>query len=243
MSITNFLRLVPVLFVFCFLALTADHPPSITAAFASEEPTPPSTSFYSGCALHEGFVPIPHTGRRYLLYLLNRLAPAAGENPSGYSVDIIREIQGKEFINAMTCTSSKVIWVSRKAYLELYAYEPALAYLMAHELAHGSSRSVFSANRDWRYSAEEQLYKSLTERQRHEVIVDQRAADIMLAAGYSEVAILAGARYILWQDGAELVLASGPSHPAGWDRATLLSYYLARRVAPEAAVAGRVLPR
>lgn len=243
MSITSFIRLVPVLFVFCFLALTADHPPSVTAAFASEETITPSAERYSGCALHEGFVPIPHTGRRYLLYLLNRLAPAAGEDPSLYAVDIIKETNGPEYINAMTCSSSKVIWVSRKAYLELYGYEPALAYLMAHELGHGSARSVFSANRDWRYPAEEQLYKSLTGRQRHEVVVDQRAADIMLAAGYSKEAILAGARYILWQDGAELVLAAGPSHPGGWDRAALLSYYLTRKVTPGPAVAGRVLPK
>ena len=144
----------------------------------------------------------------------------------------------------MTCTNSKVIWVSRKAYQELYGYEPALAYLMAHEIAHGSARSIFWANLDWRYPGEERLYKSLTGRQRHEVVVDQRAADIMLAAGYPQEAILAGARYILWQDGAELVLAAGPSHPAGWDRVALLSYYLSRQSAREdIANAGRVIPR
>ncbi|MEM6769632.1 MAG: hypothetical protein AAF597_03515 [Bacteroidota bacterium] len=243
MSITKLFRIVPVLFVFCFLALTADHPPSGLAATACEHSHNHSTSYYGGCALHEGFVPIPHTGRRYLLYLVDRLAPAAGEDPAIYSVDIIRETSGPEYINAMTCSDSKVIWVSRKAYQELFGYEPALAYLVAHEIAHGSSRSVFSANRDWRYPAEERLYKSLTGRQRHEVVVDQRAADIMLAAGYSQESILAGARYILWQDGADLVLAAGPSHPGGWDRATLLSYYLARQAVSAPAVAGRVLPR
>jgi len=243
MTIISFLRLVPVLFVFCFLALTTDHPPSVGAAFAYPASTPVNTENYGGCALHEGYVPIPHTGRRYLLYLLDRLAPAAGENPADYAVDIIRETSGPEYINAMTCADSKVIWVSRKAYQELYGYEPALAYLMAHEIAHGSARSVFWANLDWRYPAEERLYKSLTGRQRHEVGVDQRAADIMLAAGYTEEVILAGARYILWQDGADLVLAAGPSHPAGWDRLSLLAYYLDRRSSSgSVAIVGRVIP-
>lgn len=199
---------------------------------------------YGGCALHDGFVPIPHTGRRYLLHLMDKLAPAAGENPDNYSVDIIRETAGPEYINAMTCASSKVIWVSRKAFQELYGYEPALAFLLAHEIGHGSFGSVVAADGEGIRAAEGQLLGQLTYAQRREIAVDQRAAEIMLNAGYSEEAVLAGARYILWQDGAELVLQSGPSHPGGWDRVALLGYYLERRAGLSAPVAaGRVLPR
>lgn len=234
------------LVVFClsaflvFCALSADHPPSASAAaYAPGEL--PDTDY--GCALHDGFVPIPHTGRDYLLELTGRLAPAAGEDPAAYSVDVIRETHGPEYINAMTCANSKVVWVSRKAYGELYGYEPALAYLMAHEIGHGSHRSVRVTDRDPMGAAERQLRSHLNHRQRHEVAVDQRAAEIMLAAGFTTEEVLAGARYILWQDGADLILNGSPSHPRGWDRLALLRYYLNRRPQPAAPVANRVLPR
>lgn len=197
---------------------------------------------YGECALHEGFVTIPHTGRRYLEYLMQRLAPAAGEDPAAYVLDIVREVTGPEYINAMTCAASKVIWVSRKAYQELYGYEPALAYIVAHEIGHGSPRNVFAVNQDVRSWSEDQLYRSLTGKQRHEVVVDQRAADIMLAAGYTDEEVLAGARYILQQEGAELVLRAGPSHPSGSDRVQLLAYYLQRSSGNMMAGNGRVLP-
>lgn len=224
-----------------FCALTADRPPPVWSSFGGGTS---ETAENNGCALLDGFVPIPHTGRRYLLYLMEELAPAAGEDPTIYSVDIIRETSGPEYINAMTCANSKVIWVSRKAFQELYGYEPALAFLLAHEIGHGSHRSVYAMQRDFATAAELRLRNQLTFRQRHEVTVDQRAADIMLKAGYSKEAVLAGARYILWQDGADLILKGGPSHPGGWDRLALLEYYLDRRAEPTAPVAaGRVLPR
>ncbi len=234
--------MVPILFVFCFLALKADHPPSISAAFATAGASA-EVANYSGCALHDGFTLIPHTGRQHIIDLVEKLAPAAGESPHAYSIDIMQETAGPEYINAMTCASSKVIWVSRKAIEELYGYDPALAYIVAHEIGHGSARSVFSLEHDWMLATERQLFSSLNVHQRHEVAVDQRAADIMLAAGYSKEAILAGAQYILWQEGADLVLAAGPSHPSGWDRAALLSYYLERSAVPTAPVAGHVFPR
>lgn len=242
MSFIRFLRYVPVLFVFCFLALRSDHPPSIPAAFATTGVTS-EVSSYGGCALHGGFTLIPHTGRQHIIDLVHKLAPAAGESPWAYSIDVIQENSGPEYINAMTCANSKVIWVSKKAVEELYGYEPALAYIVAHEIAHGSARSIFALEHDWMLATERHLFGTLNHHQRHEVAVDQRAADIMLAAGYSREAILAGAQYILWQDGAELVLAAGPTHPAGWDRAALLCYYLERSPVSSAAMAGKVLPR
>lgn len=233
-------RILSVALFTLLLFLTTDLPPPAIHAYAAE----PSYSFeLNGCVLHEGFVPIPHTGRRHLLYLLDQLAPAAGEDPREYSVDIIRETSGPEYINAITCASSKVIWVSRKAFQELYGYEPSLAFLMAHEIAHGAHQSVSSMKRGWVSPAEQQLRSQLTNRQLHEIAVDQSAAEIMLKAGYTTETILAGARYILWQDGADLILQEGPSHPGGWDRLALLRYYLNRRPVAGASVAGRVLPR
>jgi hypothetical protein len=244
MKATTILKCLPVLSVFLFFALTADHPPSTLAAYSTGVASPAeNTVNNAGCALHEGFVPVAHTGRRYLIYLMDQLGPAAGVNPAEYSLDIIRETNGPEYINAMTCSSSKVIWVSRQAYRQLYGYEPALAFLMAHEIGHGSARSVHAIDRDWMNAVEKELHISLTYRQRIEVSVDQRAADIMLKAGYSKEAILGGSRYILQAKGADLVLQEGPSHPSGWDRLALLSYYLDRNVMASEPIVGRVFPR
>lgn len=222
-----------------FTCLGADHPPPVTAAYSPV--TSVETAAY-GCNLYDGFVAVPHTGRRYLQYLVGELAPAAGLDPALYSVDIIRETTGPEYINAMTCADSKVIWVSRKAYQELFGYEPALAYLMAHEIGHAGHRSVYAMEQEQASEAELHLRNQLTYHQKHEVVVDQRAAEIMLNAGYTKAAILAGARYILQRDGAELILQEGLSHPGGWDRVALLSYYLDRKNADGSSVA-RVLPR
>lgn len=228
-----------VLTCFLFFCLAADHPPPVAAAYS---PVSSAGTAAYGCNLHNGFVAIPHTGRRYLQYLVGQLAPAAGHDPADYSVDIIRETTGPEYINAMTCSDSKVIWVSRKAYRELFGYEPALAFLMAHEIGHAGHRSVYAMELEAATEVELQLRNQLTYRQKHEVVVDQRAADIMLQAGYKKETILAAARYILRRDGAELILKEGPSHPGGWDRVALLGHYLKRENVAKAPVT-RVLPR
>jgi len=75
---------------------------------------------------------------------------------------------------------------------------------------------------------ERHLFQTLTYRQQWEVAADQRAADIMLRAGYSQSQILAASRYILGREGAAHLLPASYSHPSGWDRVALLNYYLER---------------
>ncbi|MEM1358175.1 MAG: M48 family metalloprotease [Bacteroidota bacterium] len=202
-------------------------------------------NFYGGCQLNSNFEPVHHTGRRYLQYLVYRLAPGAGINPHEYAIDLIKDRRGIESINAMTCASSKVIWLSVKAYRELVDSEASLAFIMAHEIAHGVTLPQEINNLAWMNPQERQLYNSFSSYQRKEVLIDFYSAQIMLRAGYQDWQISAGARYILSRDGAEHLVATTYSHPGGWDRVRLLEGYLASNDQgfQRMVNVGRVLPR
>ncbi len=183
----------------------------------------------ASCALDADFELVHHTGRRYLRYLVDLLAPGTGRAAESYSVEIMRDRRGLQQINAMTCSSSRLIWVSDKAYQELQDHEAALAFVVAHELAHGGDLrpgNVYAANVTL---AERELLQILTYRQRFEVVADQHALDLMVRAGYSAPDVVAAAAYILSRPGAEHLLPASASHPAGYDRLQLLEYYAARQ--------------
>ncbi len=209
-----------------FLLTVADHPPSIEQLAGYGELH--TKASHSGCALDPDYELVHHTARRHLVYVFEGIAIAAGKAPETYSVELIRNRGGEPYINAMTCSSSRLIWVSVKAWEELHNYEPALALLVAHELAHGDLRSPFLLRADRMQATERHLFQSLTYRQQWEVSADQRAAEFMLKAGYQPAQIRAAARYILQREGAKHLIPSSFSHPSGWDRVALLGYYLER---------------
>ncbi|MEO0731888.1 MAG: hypothetical protein AAFZ52_03565 [Bacteroidota bacterium] len=203
------------------------------------------TDTYGHCVLDAHFEPIHHTGRRYLLHLLEQLAPAAGINPATYSVELIADRRGLEEINAMTCTGSRMIWLSEKAYTELVGHDVSLVFVMAHELAHGGAgQELLLSGNTWMSPADRELFARFNIRQYREVIFDLQAAEILLHSGYHPAAIVEGAAFILGQEGADHLLPATNTHPAGWDRVQLLSSYLSFRYAGggNLATVGRVLP-
>lgn len=240
-----FLILQPLLFT---LLLFSTSEPIFTQVYPHSGHTHHFVSpvdYYGGCQLNSNFEPVHHTGRRYLQYLVFRLAPGAGVNPDDYSIDLIKDRRGIQAINAMTCAKSKVIWLSVKAYRELVDSEASLAYIMAHELAHGVPLPQELMETTWMSDQDRQLFQSFSARQRKEVLIDFYSAQIMLKAGYQSWQISAGARYILSRDGANHLVATTYTHPGGWDRVRLLEAYLARQYRSNRRVVqvGRVLPR
>jgi len=199
------------------------------AAFAA---TPTTAAHASGsCKLDPNFTPVHHTARRHVKYLFSPLARAANVDPHAYSIELMRDRRGHRAINAMTCSDSRMIWISVTAWERLRESEAALSLLIAHELAHADHRSPFALKHDAMSGAERNLLSSLTTRQRIEVAVDQRAADIMIRAGFSVREINAASRYILLQDDGGYLANATHSHPAGRDRANLLTYYVGRKQA------------
>ena len=128
----------------------------------------------------------------------------------------------------MTCSDSHLIWVSITAWEQLATYEPALTLMLAHELAHGDHRPVHKLKQDVMTTAERCLQEELTYRQLIEIATDQRAADIMIKAGYTSQQINRASWHILSRDTEGALATATASHPAGRDRANLLSFYLGR---------------
>lgn len=174
-------------------------------------------------------MPVPHSASRSLALLLAKLTPAAGVAAEDYHIEMMRDQRGNEGINAMTCPDSRLIWVSVAAWEQLAGHEPAMALLLSHELAHADHRPVSSLLDDEMLPAERELLGNLTERQLLEVAADQRAADIMARTGYTAAQINEASWYILSRDPDGNLGQSSVTHPAGRDRANLLTYYLARR--------------
>lgn len=211
-----------------FLRPSSEHPPpaqgNAPAGYASL-----SATVNGSCALDPNFMPVPHSASHNLALLLAKLTPAAGVEAEDYHIEMMRDQRGTDGINAMTCPDSRLIWVSVSAWEQLANFEPALALLLTHELAHANHRPVASLLDDAMLPAERTLLGNLSERQLLEVAADQRAADIMARAGYSAAQINYASWYILSRDPDGNLGKSSVSHPAGRDRANLLTYYLARR--------------
>lgn len=223
------------LFVLCCLfLLLKKQSTTITvverpAAFA--DVPAPSAHVAGSCKLDPNFTPVHHTARRHVAYLFEPLARAAGVDPAAYSIELMRDRRGHLAINAMTCADSRLIWISVTAWERLRDNEAALSLLIAHELAHGSHRGAFALKHDAMSAAERNLLNNLTVRQRIEVAVDQRAADIMVRAGFTAGEINTASRYILTRDDGGFLAKATPSHPAGRDRANLLTFYVGRKQA------------
>ncbi|MFT5998705.1 MAG: hypothetical protein ACI81P_001159 [Neolewinella sp.] len=183
----------------------------------------------TSCALDPNFVPVHHTANRHFEFLLGKLAPAAGINPAKFSIEMMRDRRGIRTINAMTCPDSHLIWISVTAWEQLATYEPAMALMLAHELAHSDHRPFHALKQDRMITAERRLLNSLSNRQLIEIATDQRAADIMARAGYSPQQISRASWHILFRDAEGTMAAGSVSHPPGRDRANLLSYYLGRK--------------
>jgi len=181
-----------------------------------------------GCALDFNFVPVHHTARRHVLQLFRPLARAAGVDPATFSVEMMRDRRGYRTINAMTCTDSRLIWISVTAWERLRENEAALSLMLAHELAHGDHRSPFLLGYDAMTVSESQLLATISLRQRIEIAADQRAADIMLRVGFTPLEIKSASRFILAKDKGGFLARASPSHPAGRDRVKLLHYYVGR---------------
>ena len=212
----------------CWIIRPSQHPPPTTTASLSGYGTVKSAEG-SSCAIDPNFVPVHHTASRHLEFLLTKLAPAAGTTSANFSIEMMRDRRGVRAINAMTCSDSHLIWISVTAWEELATYEPALALLLSHELAHSDHRPLHALKQDKMTASERQLLNSLSNRQLVEIASDQRAADIMARTGYSPQQISRASWYILSRD-VEGTLATGSeSHPAGRDRANLMSFYLGRK--------------
>jgi hypothetical protein len=160
---------------------------------------------------------------------LDKLAPAAGTSSAKFSIEMMRDRRGVRVINAMTCSDSHLIWISVTAWEQLATYEPALALLLSHELAHSDHRPLHTLKKDEMTAAERQLLNTLSNRQLVEIAADQRAADIMTRAGYSPQQISRASWHILSRDIEGTLTAGSESHPAGRDRSNLLSFYLGRK--------------
>lgn len=211
-----------------WISQPSQHPPPNTEntrfGYASLSETETAS-----CALDPNFVPVHHTANRHFEFLLGKLVPAAGINNAEFSVEMMQDRRGVRAINAMTCPDSRLIWISVTAWEKLATYEPALALLLAHELAHTDHRPLHLLNEDQMTAAERQLLNTLTNRQLVEIAADQRAADIMIGAGYSPQQINNASWRILYQDVEGSLAAGSESHPAGRDRANLLAFYLGRK--------------
>lgn len=209
-----------ILFGLSSFSIAADHPPPglLTTVAAPE----------CSCRLDANYELVHHTAQRHLLQVFSRIAMANGLDPSTYSLDLMRDRRGKREINAMTCAHSRVIWVSVTAWERLHTSEIALGLLLAHELAHGVRREAGDIRRAATTPGERRLLLTLTDRQVAEVAADQLAADYLLTAGYSPSQINQAKHFILAQNGDGMLARASASHPAGRDRANLLTYYLGR---------------
>lgn len=216
--------------VFLGLWLTpfSEHPPPTTSPAPAGYAALSATNSTS-CGIDPNFLPVAHVAQAYFEDLLARLAPVAGFAPEEYTVEMMRDLRGRSEINAMTCPDSRLIWVSVSAWEQLANYEPAIILLLAHELAHADLPPDYSLYIDEMLPAERQLLGTISDRQMAEVLADRRAADIMAAAGYSAQQINQASWYILARDASGNLGQASATHPAGRDRANLLTYYLARR--------------
>lgn len=232
MKYLKLLQAVPAALCCLFIFQRPAPPPQAVERPFAYAGTPVSTDHSVGsCDLDPAYVPVHHTARRHVAYLFTPLARAAGLDPATYSIELMRDRRGHRAINAMTCTDSRLIWLSVTAWERLRDNEAALSLLIAHELAHGSHRGPFALKHDAMSAAESSLLARLTVRQRIEVAADQRAADIMALAGFTAGEISAASRYILLRDDGDFLAYATPTHPAGRDRTNLLTYYVGRRQA------------
>jgi predicted Zn-dependent protease len=218
-----------------FFRLADRHPPPIV-------PETELRAYVSGadlsatgseCQLDPNFEPVNHTARRQVQAVFYRLALAAGNDPDSYSIELMRDRRGHRAINAMTCTDSRVIWISVTAWERLGGHEPALALMLAHELAHANHRHPATLKNDQMTAAEQKLHSRLTPRQTVEIAADQRAADLMVRAGYTASQINKASHYILTRDEIGMLSKSTVTHPSGRDRINLMTFYLGRKMLPQ----------
>lgn len=218
-----------------FILYIADrHPPPPVSgeqlrAFA---PVAPAADVSSNCRLDPNFEPVQHTARRQVQAIFSGLARAAGSDPDSYSIQLMRDRRGHRFINAMTCADSRVIWISVTAWERLRDYKPALALMLAHELAHADHRAPAELKQDEMTAAEREILDRLTLRQVAEVSADQRAADLMARVGYDAYEINKASHYIMAKDESGILSKATVSHPSGRDRVNLMAFYLARKLLP-----------
>lgn len=221
-----------------FLCLADRHPPpvpgtgEVLSAYAAGPSVPQSPA---GCLLDPNFEPVHHTAKRQVEAIFQDLALAAGNDPQTYSIELMQDRRGHRAINAMTCADSRVIWISVTAWEQLNGHEPALALILAHELAHADHRHPAKLKHDHMTAAERKLLNGLTLRQKVEVAADHRAADLMASAGYSVTQINKASRYILARDENGMLSKATASHPAGRDRINLMTFYLGRTMVPQLA--------
>ncbi|TXF88141.1 hypothetical protein FUA23_15995 [Neolewinella aurantiaca] len=230
----TFLRLLSVLAAayLSFFRLSDRHPPPNVPArgISAYAAVSDLASTSSGCALDPNFEPVFHTARGQVQWVFHDLALAAGNDPDSYSIELMQDRRGYRAINAMTCTASRVIWLSVTAWDRLSDNEPALALLLAHELAHADHRNPALLKNDPMTDAERHLLGQLTLRQLEEIAADHRAADLMVLAGYSIAEINQASRFILADGGALAFSGATQTHPAGRDRANLMTFYLGRKM-------------
>jgi len=218
-----------------FLHVADSHPPPVYEhgeclhAFAPVASAPTSAR---SCFLDPNFESVNHTAKRHIEAVFYDLALAAGNDPASYSIELMQDRRGHRAINAMTCTSSRVIWLSVTAWERLHDHEPALALILAHELAHADHRHPSELKHDPMTAAERKLLSGLTPRQKVEIAADHRAADLMARAGYTTAQINTASRYILASDENGILSKATHTHPAGRDRINLMTFYLGRTMVP-----------
>lgn len=218
-----------------FLQMADRHPPPVLStaglsAYAAGASLPETTS---GCSLDPNFEPVEHVARPQVKAIFSDLALAAGNDPESYSIELMRDRRGHQSINAMTCANSRVIWISVTAWEKLSGHEPALALMLAHELAHADHRHPAELTEDQMTPAERKLLNGLTQRQKVEIAADHRAAELMALAGYTAQQINTASRYILASDEKGMLSKSTVSHPGGRDRINLMTFYLGRTMVPQ----------
>ncbi|MEM9928562.1 MAG: hypothetical protein AAF840_01960 [Bacteroidota bacterium] len=213
--------------LFPFSSLRSQHPPPISAAH---------NHLHEGgahaCTINPNYLPVPHEGLHDVRSTFNRLTQALGLESADYSLELMRDKRGIRQINAMTCPRSRMIWVSVTAWERLHHHDAAMTLLLAHELAHAEVRTSLALRQDAMTVAEDIIMSIVTNRQLIEVAADQRAADLMMAAGYTIYEINAAAHFIMASDAEGLLTAATPTHPGGRDRLNLLTFYLARTYLP-----------
>lgn len=233
----NIFRLLSVLAAasLVFLRMADRHPPppvseTVLNAYASGANLSVTGS---ECWLDPDFEPVYHTARRQVQAVFHNLALAAGNDPASYSIELMRDRRGHRAINAMTCADSRVIWISVTAWEQLGSNEPALALMLAHELAHADHRHPAALMNDRMTAAERKLLRQLTPRQAVEIAADHQAADLMARAGYSATQINKASRYVLAREGNGMLSKATVTHPAGRDRMNLMTFYLGRKMLPQ----------
>ncbi len=232
----TFFRLLSVLAAaaLVFLRIADYHPPPVgheahlhtfAAGSSSTNPT-------SGCFIDPNFEPVYHRAQAEVKAIFSPLALAVGNDPDTYSIELMQDRRGHRAINAMTCASSRLIWVSVAAWEELNDHEPALALILAHELAHADHRHPAKLHHDNMTATERDLLSKITPRQKIEIAADQRAADLMAQAGYTPSQIYHAAHYILARDDNGMLSKATLTHPSGRDRINLLAFYIGRTMLP-----------